>query len=247
MENQQPTIEYTNKARHGHGNDMVDDNNVRQVAGCLPIDPVKQKVLLITSSNKNNDNWVLPKGGWEDNESQVHAALRETWEEAGIKGKITKTLGIFEEANKRKVKAHHWIFEMEIQEVCKKFPEKKKRERRWYTYDEALIVVKGQYLKDALMLSSLNPANRLPSHPFPPVTTLVDPPSVTLPPAVASPPSPKDSSPPSPKQASQKQAGPPSPKQASQKQAIPPSPTPSPPKQSHHFGVHALKSIFKKS
>jgi hypothetical protein len=59
MENQQPTIEYANKARHGHGNDIVDDNNVRQVAGCLPIDPVKQKVLLITSSNKNNDNWVL--------------------------------------------------------------------------------------------------------------------------------------------------------------------------------------------
>lgn len=52
-------IEYTEKARHGHGNDMVDDNNVRQVAGCLPIDPVKQKVLLISSSNKSNDNWVL--------------------------------------------------------------------------------------------------------------------------------------------------------------------------------------------
>lgn len=55
----QPSVEYTKKARHGHGNDMMDENNVRQVAGCLPIDPIKKRFLLITSSNKNNDHWVL--------------------------------------------------------------------------------------------------------------------------------------------------------------------------------------------
>ncbi|CAO3577712.1 unnamed protein product [Absidia cylindrospora] len=128
-----------------------------------------------------NDHWVLPKGGWEVNESQAQAALRETWEEAGIKGRITRPLGVFEEVNKRQVKAHHWIYEMEIDEVYKKFPEKKKRERRWYTYDEALIVVKGQYMKDAMMLSSLNPANQAKSVPHVQqqvhVTTLISPPS----------------------------------------------------------------------
>ncbi|KAI8336104.1 NUDIX hydrolase domain-like protein [Chlamydoabsidia padenii] len=162
----------------------------QQPTGCLPIDPIKQRILLISSSNKNNDHWVLPKGGWEVNETQAQAALRETWEKAGIKGKITRTLGIFEEASKKQVKAHHWIFEMEIQEICKKFPEKKKRERRWYTYEEALVVMKGQYLKDALMLSSLNPANRSNPHVFPPVTTLISPPSINLPHTV-----PKQSSP----------------------------------------------------
>jgi diphosphoinositol-polyphosphate diphosphatase len=57
--------------------------------------------------------------------------LRETWEEAGLKGRITRHLGVFEEATKKQIKGHHWIFEMQIDEVCKKFPEKKKRERRW--------------------------------------------------------------------------------------------------------------------
>ncbi|KAG0746913.1 hypothetical protein G6F57_007261 [Rhizopus arrhizus] len=151
---------YTKKSRHGHGKDVVDENDVRQVAGCVPIDVQNQRVLLI-SSRKNKDAWVLPKGGWEQDETQQHAAQRETWEEAGIKGTIVRQLGVFEERTnkKRRLKAHHWIFEMHIEEVVKKFPERKKRERRWFTLQEALIATKThRYLQEALLQSSLNPA-----------------------------------------------------------------------------------------
>ncbi|KAI8369428.1 NUDIX hydrolase domain-like protein [Radiomyces spectabilis] len=154
-------IEYTKKARHGHGQDVLDENNVRQVAGCLPIDTVNRRFMLISSS-KVKGKWVLPKGGWESNESQAHAALRETWEEAGLKGRITRQLGVFAEKTKYGVKAHHWIFEMEIKEVAKKFPEKKKRERRWFTYEEALVVVRAPFLLEAIRMSSLNPENTVP-------------------------------------------------------------------------------------
>ncbi|KAI9312457.1 NUDIX hydrolase domain-like protein [Dichotomocladium elegans] len=124
-------IKYSKKARHGHGKDVTDESNVRQVAGCLPIDPLSRRFLLV-SSRKNPGSWVIPKGGWEEDETQEHAALRETWEEAGIKGKIIRHIGVFVERNKKSVeKAHHWIYELEVQEVAKKFPEKKKRERRW--------------------------------------------------------------------------------------------------------------------
>lgn len=51
-------IEYTKKARHGHGQDVVDENNIRQVAGCLPIDPVNKRFLLV-SSRKNPGAWVI--------------------------------------------------------------------------------------------------------------------------------------------------------------------------------------------
>jgi hypothetical protein len=57
--------------------------------------------------------------------------MRETWEEAGVKGTITRHVGIFAEKSKNGIKAHHWIYEMEIKEVTKKFPEMKKRARRW--------------------------------------------------------------------------------------------------------------------
>lgn len=69
---------------------------------------------------------------------------------------------MFEERThkKRRLKAHHWIFEMEIEEIAKKFPEKKKRERRWFTFEESLAVTHDHpYIQEALFKSSLNPMN----------------------------------------------------------------------------------------
>ena len=42
------------------------------------------------------DQWVLPKGGWEIDETQREAALRETWEEAGVRGDIVAEVGKYE-------------------------------------------------------------------------------------------------------------------------------------------------------
>ncbi|KAG1049768.1 hypothetical protein G6F43_007927 [Rhizopus delemar] len=155
-EENEETINYSMAPRHGHGQDVVDENGIRQVAGCLPIDVVSKRFLLVTSSS-HPDVWVIPKGGWEKDETQKQAAMRETWEEAGVKGVINKHLGVFTEKSKHGVKAHHWIYEMEIKEVTKKFPEQKKRARRWFTYDEAMVVVKAHYIKDAISMSSLSP------------------------------------------------------------------------------------------
>ncbi|KAG2201649.1 hypothetical protein INT47_003875 [Mucor saturninus] len=150
-------VKYTKKARHGHGKDVIDSHNIRQVAGCLPIDPAGKRILLISSS-KNPEHWVIPKGGWEIDETQEHAALRETWEEAGLKGRIIRRLGIFVERANKRIKAHHWIFEMEIDEIAKKYPERQKRDRRWFTYDEALLATQNnEYIQEAIRVSSLNP------------------------------------------------------------------------------------------
>ncbi|CAO3676555.1 unnamed protein product [Rhizopus microsporus] len=150
------SIVYSMTPRHGHGQDVVNENGIRQVAGCLPIDPINKQFLLVTSAS-NPGSWVIPKGGWEKDETQKQAAMRETWEEAGVKGTITRHVGVFAEKSRHGVKAHHWIYEMEIKEVTKKFPEQKKRERRWFTYNEAMLVVKAHYIKDAISLSSLSP------------------------------------------------------------------------------------------
>lgn len=42
---------------------------------------------------KFNGDWVLPKGRVEDGESTRTAALREVYEESGVKGEIIKYLG----------------------------------------------------------------------------------------------------------------------------------------------------------
>lgn len=47
---------------------------------------------------------------------------------------------------------------MEIDEIAKKYPERQKRDRRWFTYDEALLATQNnQYIQEAIRVSSLNP------------------------------------------------------------------------------------------
>jgi diphosphoinositol-polyphosphate diphosphatase len=62
--------------------------------------------VLVTSSSRHPERFVLPKGGWEQDETAEHAALREGWEEgtirweakltyflaAGVVGQITQFL-----------------------------------------------------------------------------------------------------------------------------------------------------------
>jgi 8-oxo-dGTP pyrophosphatase MutT (NUDIX family) len=43
---------------------------------------------LLISSSKHPTQWILPKGGWEDDESVVESALREADEEAGVRPRL---------------------------------------------------------------------------------------------------------------------------------------------------------------
>ncbi|KAG1371912.1 hypothetical protein G6F61_011508 [Rhizopus arrhizus] len=135
---------------------VVDENGILQITGCLPIDAINKRFLLVTSAS-HPDSWVIPKGSWAKDETQKQAAMRETWEEAGVKGTIKRQIGVFAEKAKEGVRAHHTIYEMEIKQVAKKFPEQKIRERRWFTYDDAMAAVKAHYVKDAISMSSLSP------------------------------------------------------------------------------------------
>ncbi|KAI8853071.1 NUDIX hydrolase domain-like protein [Chytridium lagenaria] len=58
----------------------------REVAGVVPI--LSDGRLVLVASRKHQDYWILPKGGVEGNETLEQAAVREAWEEAGIKGTI---------------------------------------------------------------------------------------------------------------------------------------------------------------
>ncbi|KAI8059368.1 uncharacterized protein B0P05DRAFT_558367 [Gilbertella persicaria] len=74
--------EFPAESRIGREN-QVYDNHLRQVAGTIAIDPNTNKVLIISSSKYENV-WVLPKGGWENDETIEQSAERETYEEGNI-------------------------------------------------------------------------------------------------------------------------------------------------------------------
>lgn len=58
---------------------------IRLVTGCVPITN-DGRILFISSAKKRE--WILPKGGWESDETMEKSALRETYEEGGILGTL---------------------------------------------------------------------------------------------------------------------------------------------------------------
>ncbi|KAG0293632.1 hypothetical protein BGZ96_002514 [Linnemannia gamsii] len=147
---------YKQFAKEGRDNQLYDEG-ARLVAGCVPIDKHGRRVLLVASS-KNEGEWVLPKGGWENDETQEEAAMRETWEEAGAIGKIVAHLGEYEHKVNKKTGGADSIFiffELEVERIEEKWPEMKKRERRWFTFEEAKQVVSKKVMRKALNQCSL--------------------------------------------------------------------------------------------
>jgi diphosphoinositol-polyphosphate diphosphatase len=123
------------------------------VAGCLCFSSNKDQLLLISSSGTPN-KWVIPKGGVENDESIEQSALRETWEEAGVKGHIINILPVIEDMRppknwnkkleqdchgiiKHPPRTEYHLFELIVNDVCDEYPEKK-RQRKWCRYDEAI-------------------------------------------------------------------------------------------------------------
>jgi diphosphoinositol-polyphosphate diphosphatase len=80
------------------------DPVIRLVTGCVPI-LQSGKILFVSASRKAA--WILPKGGWEQDESMEESAIRECYEEAGCIGTLGPALSSIQyetrKAKKRRV------------------------------------------------------------------------------------------------------------------------------------------------
>jgi diphosphoinositol-polyphosphate diphosphatase len=63
--------------------DEESQQRVRLTTGCVPI--LKGGRILFVSSSRKPE-WILPKGGWEEDENMEESAIREAYEEAGVLG-----------------------------------------------------------------------------------------------------------------------------------------------------------------
>ena len=73
---------------------------IRLVTGSVPI-LSNGKIMFVSAGRKSE--WILPKGGWEQDESMEESAIRETYEEAGVVGVLGPCLTeVYHETRKSK-------------------------------------------------------------------------------------------------------------------------------------------------
>ncbi|KII85148.1 hypothetical protein PLICRDRAFT_57083 [Plicaturopsis crispa FD-325 SS-3] len=125
----------------------------RVVCCAIPIARAAGKVLVVTS-RKRPDRWVLPKGGWELSDGVLEAAAsREALEEAGVRGTITRYVTTIPSAS-----ATYHFYELDVAALDHDWLECNERRREWVDYAEAVRRVAWKdELAQGLMLSSLAP------------------------------------------------------------------------------------------
>ena len=112
--------------------------------GALCVQPETGRVLLVTS--RGTGRWIIPKGWPMDGRSVGGAALREAWEEAGVRGEVEETAFGRYSYDKKLTRGLSAPVEVQVHLVRvegldKNFPERKQRQRRWFTPDEAAGLV----------------------------------------------------------------------------------------------------------
>ncbi len=110
------------------------------------------KVMLVTS--RETHRWVVPKGWpWADREAHESAA-EEAWEEAGVRGRVKSApLGSFRYDKRRKkdvIPVEVTVFLLEVTEEASNWPERRQRERAWFTPQDAAEAVAETELKRML-------------------------------------------------------------------------------------------------
>ncbi|XP_026866733.1 diphosphoinositol polyphosphate phosphohydrolase NUDT4B isoform X1 [Electrophorus electricus] len=86
-----------------------DGEGFRRRAACLCFKNEREDEVLLVSSSRHPDQWIVPGGGMEPEEEPCGAAVREVFEEAGVKGKLGRLLGVFEHNQDRKHRTYVYV------------------------------------------------------------------------------------------------------------------------------------------
>jgi len=113
---------------------IYDDDGYRKRAACVCVKNEQETEVLLISSSRKDDQWIVPGGGIEANEESHVAAEREVIEEAGVKGKIDRCLGVFQNDDR---KHRTIVYVLVVTEELAEWEDSKRRKRKWCNLEEA--------------------------------------------------------------------------------------------------------------
>ncbi|KND00061.1 uncharacterized protein SPPG_04404 [Spizellomyces punctatus DAOM BR117] len=152
-------MKYPTTSRQGRQQQIYNSDGARLVVGVVPILARTKQVVLVSSRTRTNE-WILPKGGWESDETQEESALREAYEESGIKGTLTRNIGTFPHTkyfpDSDIPTCEFTFFEMDVTTFCEDWPEQGERQRRLFNFEEASKLLSHKpFMHQALLKCSL--------------------------------------------------------------------------------------------
>lgn len=114
-------------------------------SGAIPviIDNDGIKVVLITTTPKENNNWIFPKGHVEMRMTPSDSAAKEAYEEAGVTGQINPNLFAEYEHKKWGGTMCIKVYLMEVTQILDTWPEMDKRNRKILPLSEAIKIVQS--------------------------------------------------------------------------------------------------------
>jgi ADP-ribose pyrophosphatase YjhB (NUDIX family) len=126
-------------------------SRVRQAGGIVIKKSGQRRSVLLVRAKKDPTVWIFPKGHVEEGETAAEAALRETREEAGVKGEVVKAIGGPLEFNNGRydVTVQYFLIRPKSESA-----ETDGREKRWFTVDDALEVLQFDGARRLLKLAA---------------------------------------------------------------------------------------------
>lgn len=114
-------------------------------SGVIPFRKYKGEIeILLVTTLKGN--WTIPKGIIEDNHTPQESALKESVEEAGVWGIVSKNKVGSYKFKKWGGTCNVKVYTMEVTKVFKKWEEDHFRERLWVSVEKAQKMIKKKKL-----------------------------------------------------------------------------------------------------
>lgn len=109
---------------------------IRKQSGCVVYRKVDGEIQILLVQKKESVSWGFPKGGIQDHMDEKESAAKETFEEAGVQGKVGKRLGdyIYKKNGKNQVV---FMYPMLVTKEFEQWPEMSWRQRRWFNLQDA--------------------------------------------------------------------------------------------------------------
>jgi 8-oxo-dGTP pyrophosphatase MutT (NUDIX family) len=122
-------------------------NTTLHQAGVIAYRILDGKVQLLLMTSRDTGRWIIPKGNIDAGATPAKAAEKEAYEEAGVKGTITRLLPLGTYTYLKKLEAGEVrraaveVYLLRVKERLKKWPEKGERKLSWVSTKEAVRLI----------------------------------------------------------------------------------------------------------